>query len=149
MRERLSDYQEKYGDLYNLEASPAEATAYRLAKHDVERYPNIITAAEKGGTLLYEQFAPASRFTDDIFSALDIQDELQTLYTSEPFFTRFWAKSCPTGRRRRPLSGDSRKLYPAVLHAVSDLFHLQERRYLAGSSMSARAAGRKRRSIPA
>ena len=50
MRERLSDYQEKYGDLYNLEATPAESTSYRLAKHDVETYPDIITAAEPGGT---------------------------------------------------------------------------------------------------
>ena len=50
MRERLSDYQEKYGDLYNLEATPAESTAYRLAKHDLERYPHIITAGEADGT---------------------------------------------------------------------------------------------------
>ena len=48
MRERLSDYQEKYGDLFNLEATPAESTSYRLAKHDVELYPDIITAAEPG-----------------------------------------------------------------------------------------------------
>jgi ribonucleoside-triphosphate reductase (formate) len=50
MRDRLSDYQEMYGDLYNLEATPAESTSYRLAKHDVERYPDIITATEKGNT---------------------------------------------------------------------------------------------------
>ena len=49
MRERLSDYQEQYGDLYNLEATPAESTAYRLAKHDVARYPDIITASSKDG----------------------------------------------------------------------------------------------------
>ena len=51
MRERLSDYQEQYGDLYNLEATPAESTTYRLAKHDVALYPDIITAAadRKGG----------------------------------------------------------------------------------------------------
>ena len=46
MRERLSDYQEQYGDLYNLEATPAESTSYRLAKHDKAQYPNIITAHE-------------------------------------------------------------------------------------------------------
>src|SRR5574344_1338563 len=49
MRERLADYQEKYGDLYNLEATPAESTTYRLAKHDVEKWPNIITAAKRPG----------------------------------------------------------------------------------------------------
>ena len=80
MRERLSDYQEQYGDLYNLEATPAESTSYRLAKHDVERYPDIITAAEPGGTPYYTNSShlPVG-YTDDIFAALDIQDELQTL----------------------------------------------------------------------
>ena len=53
MRERLSDYQEEYGDLYNLEATPAESTTYRLAKHDVEQFPDIITAAEDCGTPYY------------------------------------------------------------------------------------------------
>ena len=83
MRERLSDYQEQYGDLYNLEATPAESTSYRLAKHDVEQYPDIITASENGGTPYYTNSShlPVG-YTDDIFSALDVQDELQTLYTS-------------------------------------------------------------------
>ena len=53
MRERLSDYQEMYGDLYNLEATPAESTSYRLAKHDKKKYPDIITAAEPGGEPYY------------------------------------------------------------------------------------------------
>ena len=77
MRERLSDYQEQYGDLYNLEATPAESTSYRLAKHDVARYPDIITASQ--GTVPYytnSSHLPVS-FTSDIFEALDIQDELQ------------------------------------------------------------------------
>ena len=81
MRERLSDYQEQYGDLYNLEATPAESTSYRLAKHDVEQFPDIITAAEAGGTPYYTNSShlPVG-YTDDIFTALDIQDELQTLF---------------------------------------------------------------------
>ena len=55
MRERLSDYQEEYGDVYNLEATPAESTTYRLAKHDRDQFPDIITAAgELGNSLLYE-----------------------------------------------------------------------------------------------
>jgi ribonucleoside-triphosphate reductase len=88
MRERLSDYQEKYGDLFNLEATPAESTAYRLAKHDKERWPQIITASD--GTPYYTNSSnlPVG-FTDDIFEALDIQDELQTLYTSGTVFHVF------------------------------------------------------------
>ena len=80
MRERLSDYQEMYGDLYNLEATPAESTTYRLAKHDVAQFPDIITAAEKNGTPYYTNSShlPVG-YTDDVFEALDIQDELQTL----------------------------------------------------------------------
>jgi anaerobic ribonucleoside-triphosphate reductase len=90
MRERLSDYQEQYGDLYNLEATPAESTAYRLAKHDVEKFPGIKTAAEKDGTPYYTNSShlPVG-YTDDIFSALDIQDQLQTLYTSGTVFHAF------------------------------------------------------------
>ncbi len=96
MRERLSDYQEQYGDLYNLEATPAESTAYRLAKHDVARYPDIITAAECGGTPYYTNSShlPVG-YTDDIFSALDIQDELQTLYTSGTVFHAFLGEKLP------------------------------------------------------
>ena len=90
MRERLSDYQEEYGDLYNLEATPAESTAYRLAKHDVAQFPDIITAAEKNGTPYYTNSShlPVG-YTEDIFSALDIQDQLQTLYTSGTVFHAF------------------------------------------------------------
>ena len=89
MREKLSDYQEKYGDLYNLEATPAESTAYRLAKHDKERYPDIITASE-GKTPYYTNSShlPVG-YTADIFEALDIQDDLQTLYTSGTVFHAF------------------------------------------------------------
>ena len=90
MRERLSDYQEEYGDLYNLEATPAESTSYRLAKHDVEQYPDIITASEDNGTPYYTNSShlPVG-YTDDVFAALDIQDELQTLYTSGTVFHTF------------------------------------------------------------
>ena len=96
MLSRLSDYQEMYGDLYNLEATPAESTSYRLAKHDVERYPDIITAAEPGGTPYYTNSShlPVG-YTDDIFAALDIQDELQTLYTSGTVFHAFLGEKLP------------------------------------------------------
>lgn len=90
MRAKLSDYQEEYGALFNLEATPAESTTYRLAKHDVSRYPDIITASEPGGTPYYTNSShlPVG-YTADIFEALEIQDELQTLYTSGTVFHAF------------------------------------------------------------
>ncbi|MDD3382010.1 MAG: ribonucleoside triphosphate reductase, partial [Bacilli bacterium] len=97
MRDRLADYQEKYeGELFNLEATPAESTSFRLAKHDVKKYPDIKTAAEEGGTPYYTNSSnlPVS-YTDDIFSALDIQDELQTLYTSGTVFHSFLGEKLP------------------------------------------------------
>ena len=96
MRERLSDYQEQYGDLYNLEASPAESTSYRLAKHDKKRYPDIITASENSDVPYYTNSShlPVG-YTDDIFSALAIQDQLQTLYTSGTVFHAFIGEKLP------------------------------------------------------
>ena len=90
MRNRLSDYQEQYGDLYNLEATPAESTTYRLAKHDRKRWPAIKTAGKPGDTPYYTNSShlPVD-YTTDIFDALDIQDELQTLYTSGTVFHAF------------------------------------------------------------
>ena len=90
MREKLSDYQEEYGDLYNLEATPAESTTYRFAKHDKKRYPDIITAAKEGEDPYYTNSShlPVG-YTEDIFEALDVQDELQTLYTSGTVFHAF------------------------------------------------------------
>ena len=97
MRERLSDYQEKYGDLYNLEATPAESTSYRFAKHDKKKYEDIITANDtEDGTPYYTNSShlPVG-YTEDIFSALDVQDELQTLYTSGTVFHTFLGEKLP------------------------------------------------------
>ena len=96
MRKRLSDYQEEYGDLYNLEATPAESTAFRFAKHDLEKYPDIYHQYEGDGTNYYTNSThlPVD-FTDDIFDALDIQDELQTLYTSGTVFHAFLGEKLP------------------------------------------------------
>lgn len=96
MRNRLSDYQEKYGDLFNLEATPAESTSFRLAKHDKERYPDIITASNNDETPYYTNSShlPIS-FTDDIFKALEIQDQFQTLYTSGTVFHAFLGEKLP------------------------------------------------------
>ena len=98
MREKLSDYQEQYGDLYNLEATPAESTSFRLAKHDKKRYPEIITSTSLDGNTPYytnSSHLPVN-YTEDVFSALKIQDELQTLYTSGTVFHTFLGQKMPS-----------------------------------------------------
>ena len=95
MRERLMDYQEQYGDLYNLEATPAESTTYRFAKHDKQEFPDIITANENGTPYYTNSSHLPVGYTEDIFSALDIQDELQTLYTSGTVFHAFLGEKLP------------------------------------------------------
>ena len=121
MRERLSDYQEKYGDLYNLEATPAESTSYRLAKHDRNRYPEIITANMNGTPYYTNSSHLPVGYTEDIFSALDIQDDLQTLYTSGTVFHAFLGEKL---RRRRSRAQDRRELQAAVLHDEPDVLRL-------------------------
>ncbi len=145
MRERLSDYQEKYGDLYNLEASPAEATAYRLAKHDVERYPNIITAAEKGGTPYYTNSShlPVG-YTDDIFSALDIQDELQTLYTSGTVFHAFLGEKLPDWQAAASLVRKIAENYTLPYYTLSPTYSIcKNDGYLAGEQYVCPRCGEK------
>jgi anaerobic ribonucleoside-triphosphate reductase len=97
MREKLSDYQEAYGDLYNLEATPAESTAYRFAKHDKVRYPDIITArlGEDGDPFYTNSSHLPVGYTASISEALDIQDEMQTLYTSGTVFHTFLGQKLP------------------------------------------------------
>ena len=95
MRERLSDYQEKYGDLYNLEATPAESTTYRFAKHDKAKYPDIITANENGTPYYTNSSHLPVGYTEDIFTALEIQDDLQTRYTSGTVFHAFLGEKLP------------------------------------------------------
>ena len=91
----VSDYQEQYGDLYNLEATPAESTAYRLAKHDKVRFPDIITANENGTPYYTNSSHLPVGYTEDIFSALDLQDRFQTLYTSGTVFHAFLGERLP------------------------------------------------------
>ena len=95
MRNHLVHYQEEYGDLYNLEATPAESTTYRFAKHDKEAFPDIITANE-GGTPYYTNSShlPVGA-TDDLFEALEIQDNFQTKYTSGTVFHAFIGEKLP------------------------------------------------------
>ena len=99
MRDRLSDYQEKYGDLYNLEATPAESTTFRFAKHDTEEFPKIITAEKNGGAPYYTNSThlPVG-YTDDIFDALEMEDDMQTMYTSGTVFHGFLGQELPDWR---------------------------------------------------
>ena len=134
MRERLSDYQEQYGDLYNLEATPAESTAYRFAKHDKEDFPDIITAAEPGGEPYYTNSSHLPvRFTDDIFTALDIQDELQTKYTSGTVFHAFLGEKLPTWESAASLVRKIAENYRLPYYTISPTYSVcKNHGYLTG-----------------
>jgi len=134
MRERLSDYQEQYGDLYNLEATPAESTSYRLAKHDKERYPGIITAGKDGETPYYTNSShlPVG-FTSDPFEALDIQDRLQTLYTSGTVFHCFLGEKLPDWRAAAKLVRTIAENYQLPYYTMSPTYSIcQTHGYITG-----------------
>ncbi len=134
MRNRLSDYQEKYGDLYNLEATPAESTTYRLAKHDKKRWPLIKTAGKQGDTPYYTNSShlPVD-FTADIFEALDIQDELQTLYTSGTVFHAFLGEKLPDWKAAANLVRTIATNYKLPYYTMSPTYSIcKEHGYLTG-----------------
>ncbi len=134
MRNRLVIYQEQYGDLYNLEATPAESTAYRLAKHDKERYPDIRTAGKPGDTPYYTNSShlPVD-FTSDIFDALDIQDELQTLYTSGTVFHAFLGEKLPDWKSAATLVRTIAENYRLPYYTMSPTYSVcQEHGYISG-----------------
>ncbi|MBE6368714.1 MAG: ribonucleoside triphosphate reductase [Lentisphaerae bacterium] len=136
MRERLSDYQEQYGDLYNLEATPAESTSYRLAKHDKNRFGDIITASGDCGTPYYTNSShlPVS-FTEDIFAALDIQDELQTLYTSGTVFHAFLGEKLPDWKAAANLVRKIAENYRLPYYTMSPTYSIcQKHGYIAGEA---------------
>ena len=107
MRERLSDYQEQYGDLYNLEATPAESTTYRFALHDKEQFPDIITANMDGKPYYTNSSHLPVGYTEDIFSARIFRTICRLCILPEPFSTRSSARSFLTGKRQRTLSARS------------------------------------------
>ena len=134
MRERLSDYEEEYGDFYNLEATPAESTTYRLAKHDKERYPDIITAGKEGETPYYTNSShlPVG-YTEDIFDALDIQDELQTRYTSGTVFHAFLGEKLPDWKAAASLVRTIAQNYKLPYYTLSPTYSIcKSHGYLAG-----------------
>ena len=134
MRDRLSDYQELYGDLYNLEATPAESTSYRLAKHDKKKWPAIKTAGNLGDTPYYTNSShlPVD-YTADIFDALDIQDELQTLYTSGTVFHAFLGEKLPDWKAAANLVRKIAENYKLPYYTLSPTYSVcSEHGYLAG-----------------
>ena len=146
MRDRLSDYQEMYkGELFNLEATPAESTTYRFAKYDAKNYPGIITAAEPGGTPYYTNSSHLPvNYTDDIFSALDIQDELQTLYTSGTVFHAFLGEKLPSWESAAELVKKIADNYKLPYYTLSPTYSVcSEHGYIAGEHYTCPICGKK------
>ncbi len=141
MRERLSDYQEEYGDLYNLEATPAESTSYRLAKHDIKKYPDIITASGETPYYTNSSHLPVG-YTEDIFDALDIQDELQTLYTSGTVFHAFLGEKLPDWKAAADLVRKIAENYRLPYYTLSPTYSVcKNHGYLAGEQFTCPECG--------
>ncbi|MCR5797605.1 MAG: ribonucleoside triphosphate reductase [Eubacterium sp.] len=144
MRERLSDYQEKYGDLYNLEATPAESTTFRFAKHDKEMYPDIITANENGTPYYTNSSHLPVGYTDDIFSALDVQDELQTLYTSGTVFHAFLGEKLPDWKSAAALVRKISENYKLPYYTMSPTYSVcSDHGYINGEVYTCPHCGKK------
>ncbi|HWT76547.1 MAG TPA: ribonucleoside triphosphate reductase [Mobilitalea sp.] len=145
MRDRLSDYQEEYGDLYNLEATPAESTTYRLAKADKKRWPNIKTAGKEGDTPYYTNSShlPVG-YTEDVFEALDIQDELQTLYTSGTVFHAFLGEKLPDWKAAAKLVKTIASNYKLPYYTMSPTYSVcKTHGYLVGEQFTCPHCGEK------
>ncbi len=144
MRERLSDYQEQYGDLYNLEATPAESTSYRLAKHDVAHYPEILTAATTDDQTPYytnSSHLPVG-YSDDIFTALDVQDELQTLYTSGTVFHAFLGEKLPDWKAAANIVRKIAQNYKLPYYTLSPTYSVcRNHGYIAGEQFTCPECG--------
>ena len=144
MRERLSDYQEKYGDLYNLEATPAESTTYRFAKHDTEEFPDIITANMNGTPYYTNSSHLPVGYTEDVFSALDIQDDLQTLYTSGTVFHAFLGEKLPDWRAAANLVRKIAENYKLPYYTMSPTYSVcSDHGYLVGEQYTCPHCGKK------
>ena len=144
MRERLSDYQEQYGDLYNLEATPAESTTYRFAKHDKEQFPDIVTANDNGSPYYTNSSHLPVGYSEDIFSALDIQDELQTLYTSGTVFHAFLGEKLPDWKAAATLVRKIAENYKLPYYTMSPTYSVcKDHGYLTGEQYICPHCGQK------
>ena len=143
MRQRLSDYQEMYGDLYNLEATPAESTTYRFAKHDKEQFPDIITANENGTPYYTNSSHLPVGCTEDVFSALDVQDELQTLYTSGTVFHAFLGEKLPDWQAAANLVRKIAENYKLPYYTISPTYSVcSDHGYLTGEQYTCPYCGK-------
>ncbi|MCX6744243.1 MAG: ribonucleoside triphosphate reductase [Candidatus Parcubacteria bacterium] len=128
MREKLMDYQIESNNLYNLEATPAEGTSYRFAKADKQRYPDIVCANEKayrerGAEPYYTNSSQLPvDYTDDIFAALDLQDDLQTRYTGGTVFHGFIGERMPSSESTKNLVKKIAEKYHLPYFTVTPTF---------------------------
>ena len=143
MRERLSDYQEEYGDLFNLEATPAESTAYRFAKHDKEQFPDIHTANDHGTPYYTNSSHLPVGCTQDIFEALDVQDQLQTLYTSGTVFHAFLGEKLPSWQAAAALVRKIAQHYKLPYYTISPTYSVcPDHGYLTGEQFTCPHCGK-------
>ncbi len=144
MRERLGDYQEMYeGELFNLEATPAESTSYRLAKADKKRYADIVTAGTEDTPYYTNSSHLPVSFTDDIFTALDIQDQLQTLYTSGTVFHAFLGEKLPTWESAAKLVRTIAENYHLPYYTMSPTYSIcSEHGYITGEHFTCPCCGK-------
>ena len=144
MRDRLSDYQEMYGDLFNLEATPAESTTYRFAKHDTEEFADIITAACKDQAPYYTNSTHLPvNYTEDIFDALEMEDEMQTLYTSGTVFHGFLGERMPDWKAAANLVKKIAYNFKLPYYTLSPTYSICESHgYIAGENFSCPHCGK-------
>jgi ribonucleoside-triphosphate reductase len=121
MRNKLSDFQEETNELFNLEATPAESTSYRLAKHDKERFPNIITAGTDEPYYTNSTQLPVM-LTEDVFDALDLQESLQIAYTGGTVFHAFLGEAIENWQTCRDLVKTIAENYRIPYYTISPTF---------------------------
>lgn len=132
MRDRLIDYQNESGDIYNLEATPGEGTSYRLAKIDKERFPDIITMGGKEPYYTNSTQLPVFH-TKDVFKALEHQDPIQTKYTGGTVFHIFLGERLNTIEATKNLVRRISERFHLPYYSVTPTFSVcPEHGYIAG-----------------
>lgn len=134
MLRRIQSYQVSTGHLYNLEATPAESTAYRMAREDKARYADIITASRNGTPYYTNSTNMPVSFTDDLIEALDAQDDFQTMYTSGTVFHVFTEQALPDWQRAAEIVRMITENYRLPYFTLTPTFSIcQKHGYLMGN----------------
>lgn len=134
MLRRIQSYQVSTGHLYNLEATPAESTAYRMAREDKARYADIITASRNGTPYYTNSTNMPVSFTDDLIEALDAQEEFQTMYTSGTVFHVFTEQALPDWQRAAGIVRMITEKYKLPYFTLTPTFSIcQKHGYLMGN----------------